>query len=69
MANHPLKDWRLTRGWTQTQLGHRIGVTKGAVCKYEQGRPPEWGVMTKLVEVTAGTVTPNDWLPDQEAAQ
>lgn len=68
MANHPLKDWRLRRGLTQTELGDAIGVTKGAVSKYENGIAPSWAVQVEIFEFTQGSVTPNDWLPKREIA-
>lgn len=33
-----LKKLRLERGWTQTELGSAIGLTKGAIHKYETGQ-------------------------------
>lgn len=32
-----IKDARLKKGWTQTQLGDNVGVTKSAVMKWEKG--------------------------------
>nr|WP_321457253.1 helix-turn-helix transcriptional regulator [uncultured Cohaesibacter sp.] len=68
MANHPLKDWRLQRRLTQTELGDAIGVTKAAVSRYEQGIAPSWAVQVEIFEFTEGAVTPNDWLPNREIA-
>lgn len=60
---HPLKAWRKRNGLTQTDVGIAIGVLKSAVCRYEQGRAPEWKVMLRIHELTDGEVKPNDWLP------
>lgn len=37
MIGDVIKDLRKERGWTQSQLGEKIGVKKAAVQKYESG--------------------------------
>lgn len=33
-----IKEARLAKGWTQEELGNRVGVQKSAVAKWENGR-------------------------------
>ena len=32
-----IKELRKARGWSQTELGERLGIQKSAVSKYERG--------------------------------
>ena len=32
-----IKELRKARGWSQTELGQRLGIQKSAVSKYERG--------------------------------
>lgn len=57
-----IKDWVLTartKGkMTQTQLGDAMGITKGNVSAWENGRhEPSWTQMLKICELT-GVVLP-----------
>lgn len=47
-----LKALRLEQGYTQAQLGEQIGVTYGAIQRYENGRVvPSQGKLKKLTQV------------------
>ena len=35
-----IRNLRKAKGWTQTDLGNRIGVQNSAIAKYENGRVP-----------------------------
>lgn len=52
-----IKEWiltaRSTSKKTQTQLGEELGVTKGNVSAWENGRhEPSWSQMLKIAEIT-----------------
>lgn len=56
-----LKDWvraaRTHKGWTQEQLGDVLGVTKGNVSGWENGRhQPGWPQMLKIEEATGYSI-------------
>jgi transcriptional regulator with XRE-family HTH domain len=65
-----LKSWRETKGWSQAKLGEQVGVSSVAIGRYEAGRVPEPPVLQKLIDISEGQVTANDWfeLPAQEDA-
>jgi transcriptional regulator with XRE-family HTH domain len=69
-----LRDYRVQNNLTQSQLGNLIGISAVAICRYENGVKPKPDVMSKIVEITQGAVTPNDFYdlpanePDGEAA-
>lgn len=57
-----LRDWRLAKGLSMEQLGELIGLTQSSVSRIENGKNrPEWGTLDRIVEVTDGQVTPNDF--------
>ncbi len=46
-----IKEGRKKKGLTQSELGERIGLSKYAVAKYEQGqRQPNLEVLTKIID-------------------
>ena len=46
-----LKEKRLARGWTQTQLAERIGASRFWVAAFEQGKPSvELGLALKAIQ-------------------
>jgi transcriptional regulator with XRE-family HTH domain len=60
-----LKDWvreaRKHKGWTQEQLGEAMGVTKGNVSGWENGRhQPSWPQMVKIEEATGFPIRTHD---------
>lgn len=60
-----LADYLKANGISDEDFGQSIGVTRQAVHRYKTfDRFPERPVLTKIVEVTGGDVTPNDFLPD-----
>jgi transcriptional regulator with XRE-family HTH domain len=64
---HPLKAWRQARTLTDRQAGAQIGVTRIAWRRYENGRRPEPEILDRIVIVTDGAVTANDWLGKEAA--
>lgn len=61
-----LADYLKTNGISDDDFGQLIGVTRQAVHRYKTfDRFPERPVLTKIFEVTAGAVTPNDFLQSQ----
>lgn len=66
-----LKEWikaaRARKGWTQTQLGEVVSVTKGNVSSWEKGRhEPSYSQLLKIAEATGfplGTETLESRMP------
>lgn len=58
-----LADYLRANGISDDDFGQQIGVSRQAVHRYKTfARAPKKPVMTKIKEVTAGAVTPNDFL-------
>jgi transcriptional regulator with XRE-family HTH domain len=60
-----LKDWRLHNSLTQQQAAEMLGFAQSAVARYEAGRVPRPSQMQKIIAVTAGAVTANDFFGSQ----
>lgn len=62
-----LRAWREAKKLSRAQLGEKLGVTSVAIGRYEQGRVPEPSVLQKIIEVSEGQVTANDFfeIPEQ----
>ena len=57
-----LDEWRKARKFTQEQLAEMIGVaSRVSVARYESGRVPDQDVLRKIIEITSGEVTANDF--------
>lgn len=57
-----LRDWRVSKGLTQENVGKLIGVGGVTVCRYENGeRIPPREIMEQIIKLTKGEVTPNDF--------
>lgn len=56
-----LTNWRRSNGWTLAQLGERLEVSEASVSRYERDRIPEPDVMRRIVDLSDGQVTPNDF--------
>lgn len=56
-----LLDWRKAQNITQTEAAEKIGVTPVSFGRYEGGRVPEPQTLQKIIEVTGGAVTANDF--------
>lgn len=65
-----LDDYLKSTDQTEDAFAKRIGVSQPAVHRYRTGRIPTPDVMQKIVEATAGSVTPNDFfgLPEAKAS-
>ena len=64
-----LDDYLKNTDQTEDAFARLVGVSQPAVHRYRNGRVPTPEVMRKIVEQTAGQVTPNDFFetPDSEA--
>lgn len=58
-----LKQFLIEKNLSAAEFGRLIGVrSRMTICRYVSGeRMPDRSVMTKIVEVTHGAVTPNDF--------
>lgn len=67
-----LSEYLKAKGVSDEDFGQSIGVTRQAVHRYKTfDRFPDRPVLAKILEVTDGEVTPNDFLPaptDQQGA-
>jgi transcriptional regulator with XRE-family HTH domain len=64
---HPLKSWRLGSELTPSEVGERIGCARQTVFRYEAGRMPDQPFLDRIVIMTDGAVTANDWLGKEAA--
>jgi transcriptional regulator with XRE-family HTH domain len=59
-----LRAYRLSKGLSQEALARRLGVGKAAICRIERGsRRPSLPLIARIVRVTAGELSANDFLP------
>lgn len=49
MLHDRIKFWRQAAGLTQEELGERIGVTQGAVSRWERGEAPHRSRLDALI--------------------
>jgi transcriptional regulator with XRE-family HTH domain len=65
-----LRQWREGQRLSQAEAGDKVGVSAVAWGRYERGRVPEPEVLQKIITVTQGAVTANDWfdIPREKAA-
>jgi transcriptional regulator with XRE-family HTH domain len=57
-------DWMSLTGKTDAEVAKHLGVDRVSVTRYRLGsRIPDWDVMPRIVELTRGAVTPNDFMP------
>lgn len=61
-----LRAWRIEHNLSQAEMGNLIGISSVAVGRYERGRMPEAAIMQKIIDITAGAISANDFfdLPD-----
>lgn len=58
-----LSHYLALRNIGDADFGVQIGVSRQAVHRYKTGeRVPEWSVLAKIKDATAGAVTPDDFL-------
>lgn len=66
---HPLTTFREKAGLTQAQLAQRLNVTRWMVNRLERReRRPSWDLVARIVEVSNGQVTADDFMPDSSKA-
>lgn len=66
-----LSEWRKAKDLKPVDVAALIGCTTVALGRYERGRVPEPGKLQKIIEVTGGAVTANDFfeVPGQEDSE
>jgi 3,4-dihydroxy 2-butanone 4-phosphate synthase/GTP cyclohydrolase II len=63
-------DWIKQQGFSQIEVGHQLGISQGHVSDLCAGRFwPSRAVALKILRLTGGAVTPNDFLSDEERAE
>ena len=63
MDQMTLSDWMSWQEKTDSWVAERIGVDRVSVCRYRTGtRIPDWDILPRIVQLTSGAVTPNDFL-------
>ena len=59
-------DWIKSRGLTDVDFAELVGVDKSTVGRWVAGTVrPDWDRLPKIIEVTEGLVTANDFIPKQ----
>lgn len=64
---HPLRKWRLERSLRPAEVAQRIHCARQTVFRYEAGRVPDQPFLDRIVVMTDGAVTANDWLGKEAA--
>ena len=60
-----LREYRISKGLSQQDLAASVGVKKAAISRIEMGkRVPSMGLVARLVEVSAGELCADDFMPD-----
>ena len=65
--HHPLKNWREQRDLSSADVGRLIDCTRLSIDRYEAGRMPKQPYLDRIVAMTDGAVTANDWLGKEAA--
>ena len=66
---HPLTRFREKAGLTQAQLAERLNVSRWMVNRLERReRRPSWDLVARIVEVSSGQVTADDFMHDSTKA-
>ena len=61
---HPLTKFRETAGLTQAELAERLNVSRWMVNRLERRqRMPSWELVSRIVAVTGGLLSADDFLP------
>ena len=65
-----LADYVKQSNMSQAEIAALVGVTEAAMSRYMRDRVPSPDVMQRIIEVTDGAVTPNDFfaLPERQAS-
>lgn len=67
LPSHPLRRWRKAQSLTLKDASARIGLSKSALSKIENGRVPSPKAMPLICKAT--WLSPNDFYPISEAAE
>lgn len=57
-----LKRYRKMKGMTQAALAAKIGVRQSEISHYENGRTPRREILVRIINVTRGAVSANDFI-------
>ena len=64
-----LREYRIAKGLSQQDLAASVGVKKAAISRIEQGkRVPSMGLVARIVEISGGELSANDFMPDVSAS-
>jgi len=58
---HPLKAFRKAKNLSLEELANEVGTTKSWLSRIEAGETPGATLITRLVNFSAGALTPNDF--------
>lgn len=65
-----LLDYLEQNEMTDAEFAELIGVKRQSIYRYRTGeRMPEWPIVARIMQVTEGQVTANDFLPVARAAE
>lgn len=64
---HPLKKWRTENNRASAQVAECIQCTRPSIDRYESGRMPKQPYLDRIIIMTGGAVTANDWLGKEAA--
>ena len=60
-----LRAYRLSKGLSQHDLAASVGVKKAAISRIEKGkRVPSMGLVARLVDVSDGELSADDFMPE-----
>lgn len=64
-----LSKYMADNGLSDEKVAAAIGKSRVSVTRYRNGKMrPNWETTERICEWSNGAVTPNDWLPQTEAA-
>ena len=65
-----LRQWREANNLSMEEVAERLGVSgRMTIYRYERGRVPEPDTLQKIIEITEGAVTADDWFEVPAHAQ
>ena len=62
-----LGEWLKQNEKTPAQLAEEMGVKRSTVSRWVKGQMPNVPAVLRIIEITGGKVTANDFLPEAEA--
>jgi DNA-binding XRE family transcriptional regulator len=59
-----LREYRIARGLSQSDLAASVGVKKATISRIEKGlRVPSMGLVARIVRISAGELSADDFMP------